>query len=164
MTMINSYLGEVIHHLRGGRVRKFCPEGKTFSVHEGALIKANPIERIGQGGYSARLFVGLKVGRKLKWKIADVVKIVWDVRERQKQAPDASILAQSGIYKDMKGRRIVEPSVQVIVIDFAGLSKDQFTHEMETLAETLRKRLEQETVILEIQNRGVIEDVYSVTE
>jgi len=158
----HAHLGKVVHHLKNGRVREFTPKGKIFTVSGGKLAKQNPIERIGQGGYSARLFVGLKVGRKLKWKIADVVKIVWDVRERQKATPDASILAQSGIYKDMKGRRIVEPSVQIIILDFSGQPKEVFVYQMQTLGEALCRELEQETVILEIQNKGVIEDVYTV--
>jgi hypothetical protein len=162
--ILHSHVGEVTHHLKNGRVRKFIPKGRLYTVSQGALTRKNPIERIGQGGYSARLFVGLKVGRKTKWKIQDVVKIVWAVREKQKESPDASILAQSGIYKDVKGRRIVEPSVQVILIDFAGLSKEVFTKQMSVLAETLREELQQETVILEIQNRGIIEDIYSVKE
>jgi hypothetical protein len=163
MTMINCYMGEVTHHLKGGRVRTFSPDGPTFVVTQGVLTKLNPIARLGQGGLSARIFVGLKVGTRVKWKVADVVKIVWEVREKQKQSPDASILAQSGIYKDHKGRRIVEPSVQIIIMDFAGSSKETFLKEMEALAESLREKLQQETVILEIQNRGIIEDVYSVT-
>jgi len=123
----------------------------------------NPVSRLGGGGYSACIFVGLKVGRTVKWTVDDVVRIVWEVREAQHQAPDATILAQKGIYRDVKGRRIVEPSVQVILIDFSDASKEAFTKEMEALAEALRKELKQETVILEIQNRGVIEDVFSVT-
>jgi len=34
---------------------------------------------------------------------------------------------------------------------------------MKELAETLCKKMRQETVILEIQRRGVVTDVYSVT-
>ena len=39
MTTIHCNLGEVTHHLRGGRVRKFCPSGKTTSVPPGQKMR-----------------------------------------------------------------------------------------------------------------------------
>jgi len=163
MTIHNAYCGEATHHLKGGRVRTFTPEGPLHVVFSARTRAKNPIEKIGQGGYSARIFVGLKVGTKTKYNIDDVINVVYRVREGQGEPPDATILAQKGIYKDRKGRRIVEPSVQVIIIDFGGGSSEAFLLQMQALAEKLREDLEQETVILELQNRGVIEAVYTVT-
>lgn len=170
--IVHTYLGEVTHKLKGGKTRRFRPQGHVHLVtaegtvrREGA--RPNPIERLGAGGYSARIFVGLKVGQETRWTIDDVIRITYDTLKRQaKGGPveGASILAQHGIYEDTEtGERVIEPSVQVIVIDLSGRSKEAFTTDMEQLAEELRKKLEQQTVILEIQKRGVVEDVYSVT-
>lgn len=156
MTSYNVYAGEAVHGSR-----RFKPKGHLVCYHPGAL--QNPVSRLGGGGYSARIFVGLNVGQTQKYKVDDVVKIVWRTRKKQKKSADASILAQRGIYEDFKGKRVVEQSVQVILIDTAGTPKTEFVREMTELAEALRKSMKQETVILEIQRRGVSQDVYSVT-
>jgi hypothetical protein len=155
VTTYNVHAGEAIHG-----TRRFRPLGSLREVHVGAA--PNPATRLGGGGYSARLFVGLNVGQTKAYDIDDVIKIVWAIRKRQKRGADASILAQHGIYEDFKGERVVEPSVQIIIIDLAGVVKKIFVAEMKELAEELRKELKQEVVILEIQRRGVSTDVFSV--
>lgn len=157
MSAYNVYAGEVQHG-----PRRFRPQGHLRCYHEGAV--PNPAKRLGAGGFSARVFVGLNVGQRKAFSVDDVVKIVWAVRKRQGRSGDASILAQRGIYEDRGGHRVVEQSVQIIVIDFSGQPKKAFTDEMVELAETLRKRMKQETVILEIQRKGVVTDVFSITE
>jgi hypothetical protein len=155
MTAYNVFAGEAVHN-----TRRFRPIGGIREVHVGAA--SNPTTRLGGGGYSARLFVGLSVGQTPTYTIDDVIKIVWRVRKAQKKGADASILAQHGIYEDFKGERVVEPSVQIIIIDLAGLQKKAFVTDMKALAEELRGKLKQEVVILEIQRRGVSTDVFSV--
>ena len=54
----------------------------------------NPSARIGGGGFSARIFVGLNVGTRKAFDVDDVVDLVWKVRKKQKRTADASILAQ----------------------------------------------------------------------
>jgi hypothetical protein len=153
--------GEALHRRPDGGISRFRPRGKLRLHHEGAI--ENPSTRLGGGGYSARLFVGLNVGQAKRYNENDIVDLVWRTRKRQGRSADASILSQKGIYEDRSGARVVEPSVQVIIIDFSGQPKKAFTSEMVQLAEVLRKRLKQETVILEVQRRGVTTDVYSVT-
>ena len=164
--IVHTYLGEVTHKLKSG-TRRFRPTGEVRMLAPDGRPQNNPVERLGSGGYSARIFVGLKVGQETKWTIDDVISVTYDELKRQaKGGPveGASVLAQHGIYEDFVTKeRVVEPSVQVIVIDLSGKDKDAFTRDMEALAEALRKKLEQQTVILEIQKRGVVEDVYSVT-
>ena len=157
MSAWKTYAGEVVHG-----DRRFRPKGKLIVVEEGAM--PNPAKRLGGGGFSARIFVGLNVGTRKGYSVDDVVDLVWKVRKRQKRTADASILAQKGIYEDFKGRRIVEPSVQIIIIDLSGEKKRAFVDEMEELAEELCTKLKQETVILEIQKKGIVTDVYSVTQ
>jgi hypothetical protein len=153
--------GEAIHHHPDGSMRRFRPKGKLRMHHEGMM--PNPTSRLGGGGYSARLFVGLAVGQKTTYTEDDIVDLVWRTRKKQKRSADASILSQKGIYEDRSGQRVVEPSVQIIILDFSGQPKKAFVKEMVGLGEVLRKRLKQETVILEIQRRGVTTDVYSIT-
>jgi len=157
----NFNAGEATHHRPDGRVRRFKPKGKLLLHYDGA--KPNPVTRLSGGGLSARLFVGLNVGTRKAYNADDVVDLVWKTRKKQGKSADASILSQKGIYEDRKGRRITEPSVQIIIIDLSGASKPDFIEEMVELAEVLVKRLKQETVILEIQRRGVVTDVFSIT-
>lgn len=168
--IISAYLGEATHHLKTGRVRCFRPQGEIFIVNaEGIGVaqkeraKLNPIERLGSGGYAARLFVGLSVGDAATFTIDDVVAETWRVRKEQNRSADASFLAQRGLYEDKTGHTVQEQSVQIVIIDLVGLEKETFVKEMTTLAESLREKFKQETVILEIQHRGIAEDVYSVT-
>jgi hypothetical protein len=156
MTTHNTNIGEAVH----GPYR-FKPKGTVYSFEEGAM--PNPSKRIGGGSLSARFFVGLNVGRKKAHSVDDIIAIVRKVRKKQKHEADASILAQKGIYEDRSGRLIVEPSVQVILIDFAGTPKATFTREMRALGQTLCDDLRQEKVILEIQKSGVVVDVYAIT-
>lgn len=167
--ILHAYPGESTHHLKDGRIRRFRPKGEMFvCLPDGRTLgnkerKENPIDRISGGGYSARIFIGLNVGDKATHTIDDVVKATIAIRQSQKALPDASFLAQRGVYtEDRSGQIVVEESVQVIIIDMAGLDKEAFTKQMETLAEKLRAKFEQESVILEIQHRGVAQDVYSV--
>ena len=167
--IIPAYLGEVTHHLKSG-TKRFTPEGEIFIVTAtGHRVSAkernkNPLKREGSGGLAARLFVGLKVGDEVRWTIDDVIKLTYKTLSKERRAPDASILAQSGIYKDFSGKPIIEPSVQIIVIDFQSTPKEKFVKQMGTLGERLAIDLEQEKVILEIQNHGISEDVYTVTQ
>ena len=161
MTAHQAYCGEATYVLANGGRKTFRPKGRLRTYEKGAL--KNPATRLSGGGLSARLFVGLKVGQRATYKIDDVIAIVRRVRKRQGKSADASILAQKGIYEDRSGDLVVEPSVQVIIIDLASEKKSAFVADMKELAEELRRKLHQETVILEIQRRGIVRDVFSVT-
>jgi hypothetical protein len=169
MPVIHANLGEATHRLKNGTVRRFRPVGNTYEVDESGQLspvgpKNNPIERIGGGGLSARVFVGLSVGDKPTYSIEDVVRATIDVRNRQGVSPDASFLIQRGVYTHSgSGQVVTENSVQIILLDFEGRSKANFTEDVTGLAERLRAKLHQESVIVEIQERGVVQDVYSVT-
>src|SRR4029077_3567210 len=156
MTEYSCNVGEAVH----GK-RRFRPKGRLKCYEKG--VRSNPIERLSGGGFSARLFVGLKVGQRTAYKLDDVIAVVRRVRKRQGKSADASILAQKGIYEDRSGELVIEPSAQVVIIDLAGETKKTFARDMIELGEGLRRKLRQETVILEIQQRGVVRDVYSIT-
>jgi hypothetical protein len=168
--IVSAYTGEAVHHLKSGRVKRFRPTGELLLVtseghRRGAKERAkNPIEKLGEGGLSARIFVGLSVGQEPRFSIDDVVKATIDIRKGQKELPDASFLAQRGVYTEgATGQLVTEDSVQIVVIDLVGATEPVFTKQMTDLAEKLRSRFEQESTIVEIQNKGVAQAVYSVT-
>lgn len=171
MARHNVYAGEAHFQMGRGRGMSFRPKGEVqaWDMETGkplsrkAREKDNPVEKLEGSGLAARIFVGLKVGDKEKWTADDVVEIVIRVREEQKASPDASILTQRGIYKDSSGKVVDEPSLQIIIIDLVGLNEKDFTDEMSDLAEELVEDLEQESVVLEIQKRGVVVAQYWVT-
>lgn len=130
--------------------------------------RMNPAARIGKRGkhivLAARLFVGLSVHEKPKWSVKDVVDVVRDVREAQTGDPSASFLSQRGIYKHQSGNRIIdEKSVQVIVLDRAGVGRKKFEKQIIQLGEELARRLKQETVVGELQVNGVTKDAWFIT-
>ena len=110
------------------------------------------------GQLAARIIVGLNVGTKTAFTVKDVVNATMRFRPK-----GASFLAQRGVYFDSKGRRIDEPSVQIVILDFDGMTKPGFTADVAELAEKLRKKFKQEEVVLEIQKSGRVTDVYGVT-
>lgn len=141
------------------RGRRFKPTGPLVPQSRSQeLARREPLSRL-----SARFFVGLNVGTETKWTERDVVDAVVRIRRAQGATPGASILSQLGIYEDQQRRIINEPSVQIIIIDFDGVPQDAFTKEMIALGEQLARELQQETVLLEIQKRGVVEDQYTLT-
>lgn len=169
MAAHNVFAGEAHFQMGRGRGMSFKPKGpvRTWDASGDELDardQENPtVSRKQGGGLAARFFVGLKVGDEVKWKEDDVIAIVVRVREEQEASPDASILTQRGIYRDSTGKVVDEPSLQIIIIDMAGIPKNEFVKEMTELGEALQEELEQEMVILEIQKRGVVIDSYWIT-
>lgn len=159
----NVFMGEAVLRIGNAHAIRFRPKGKVICHDDEATAGEATRTRYGKGGFSARIFVGLNVGEEGKYTVDDVVKAIVEIRKEQGAGPDASILTQKGIYEDKKSRTIIEDSVQIIIIDLAGLDQEVFTEQMLDLAETMLDRFEQETVIVEIQKRGVVTDVYGVT-
>lgn len=143
-----------------GRVQ-FVPEGPVYAVGDGRKLQQNAFKRVGAVPLTARLFVGLNVGGTPTYSVDDVVRITRRVREAQGEAPDSSFLLQRGIFTG-RGGVVEEDSVQVIIFDFGG-GRDKFEAEMVELAETLLSELQQETIYVEMQERGIAYDVFEVT-
>jgi len=168
--ILRCYTGPATHHLKGGRTRQFRPNGEILiCMPDGQMVGAedrkrkNPVERYSEGGLSARLFVGLSVGQTPRYTIKQVVDAVIEIRKSQKQRPDATFLAQKGIYTEGDGAKLVEEdSVQIIIIDIFGTPEAAFVEQMTDMGEKLRARFEQKEVILEVQNRGVVQAVYGI--
>jgi hypothetical protein len=132
----------------------------TLHNEKGAL--PNPATDLGSP-WAARIFVGFKVGNKTKWTMKSVIKVVWEERKKQGRQSGASFLSQQGIY-EVGGKRIVEPSAQIVIFDFDGLGEKAFVEDMTKLGEALCRRLEQQEVIVEIQKAGVVKKTLSVVQ
>ncbi len=169
------YCGVATHHLKGGRVRQFRPKGEILiCMPDGQMVgaedrKKNPVTKYSEGGLSARLFVGLsapvpgKDEQAPKYNLRQVVDAVIEIRKDQKQRPDATFLAQKGVYTEGDGAKIVEEdSVQIIIIDVFGTPEGKFIEQMTDMGEKLREKFEQKEVILEVQNKGVVQSVYGL--
>lgn len=138
----------------------FEPKGPVKLI--GTRAQNPVVEEFGAAD-AGRLFVGLNVGGKPRWKVEDVMRITKRVRERQGADPDSSFLAQRG-YFTSAGKTINEKSVQIIILDFAARKTGgrTFKTEMIELAEELARKLKQETIYVEIQRNGIPERVLRV--
>ncbi len=112
---------------------------------------------------AARIFVGFNVGGEPRWKIDDLIAIVTGARKVKGRVPDASYVAQKGVYTSkISGEEVTEEGAQLIIIDMHELSLDAWEEEMMDLAETICRTLKQEEVVLEIQVNGLIKNVQGV--
>ena len=168
--ILSTYAGEAIHSRKNGSVFRFRPHGELHN-HSGSVAakhEAADVEKLGEGTLSARLFVGLSApspsGKQVPtYSVEDVVKAVVEIRKAQGQIPDSTFMAQKGVYTESKtGQLIEEDSVQIIIIDISGASERDFTSAVQKMAEELRARFHQDSIIVEIQRRGLMIAVYSV--
>lgn len=161
--IVNAYMGPVVHNTNDGRVRRFSPSGPLYLYESDGKRaaqerrKENPVKLFGGTGLSARMFIGLNVGDKPTYTIEDVIA---EVAKHYRGA--ASFVAQKGVYVHMDGKRVNEDSVQVIL--FASTEDEQkFTDEMTAVAEKIAAALKQESIILEIQKKGIVQNMWDVS-
>ena len=164
--------GEVEHNLHDGR-RRFRPRGPSHLIRgtsEPARSGAHggredSVEDWGPGGLAARIFVGLNVGDKPTYTIEDVVNATKQIRREQGSLPDATFIAQKGLYTEPEargGRVIDENSVQIIIFDTEGLLLEAFSAKIVQLARALRERFHQDSVIVELQEAGISQKVLNI--
>ena len=163
--ILNMSTGPRIIHFRR-RIVEFVPRGPIFWImgptslgrgSRGSPMRENRLDGRSSKVISARIYVGLNVGDNPKWSVSDVVSVVVSVRLRQIGSAGASILGQRGIYKESRVKKlVVEDSAQVLVMNREGVPVETFVGHMKTLANALRSRLDQDEVLLEIQDKGVL--------
>ena len=136
----------------------FRPNGRLVQV--GAT--ANPRAFESRVTWAGRLFVGFNVGATPKYTLDDLVRVVKATRAEH---PDASFVAQKGIYTSVvtPGEVVTEDGGQVIIVNLYGASAREFEEEMVALGESIASALEQELVIVEIQRNGVVKKTIGVT-
>jgi hypothetical protein len=165
------YAHEVEHTFENRTVRRrFSPRG-PLHVIDGSRsrskrgAKEDSIEDWGPGGLAARIFVGLNVGETPTYTIEDVVKATKQIRREQGVLPDATFIAQKGLYTEPEargGHLIDENSVQIIIFDTDGSTLEAFGDKIVQLARGLRAKFDQDSVIVELQNAGVSQKVMAV--
>lgn len=124
-----------------GPVKNPAPHGKI-------LFKSDAL--------TARITVGFAIDADAFWTLDDLVKFYTRLRKAQGHGLDASFLAQRGIYTHQDGRHVVdEPGAQIVIIYTKGdLTPQAFAEEMYALADGIRHRMHQESVLLECQQGG----------
>lgn len=148
------------------RFGSFTPNGKPQFIGDERAIRVNPAAEDYGAGLSARLFVGFNVGElEGVYQIKDLIPIVEEVRTRQTGRPDASFAAQTGIYKHdaPKIGAVIENGAQVIIIDTEETPIARWKDHLLELAESLAERLQQESVLVELSEGGIVRRVWKVT-
>lgn len=161
----NTDLREAVCRL-GDHTVIFRPKGKVVCHEKGGGRKSTAAEArksFGKGGPSARIFMGLSVGEDATFTVDDVVQAVARIRRARSLTPNASILSQKGIYEDRQKRLIVEDSVQIVIIDVDGTPIEEFKEEVLDLADELIDEFEQEEIVVELQDAGIVQELFSVT-
>jgi len=160
--------GPAIHKFADGRERRWEPMGPIVVIfmpeerRRGRRGAEDNVQNWGKGGLSGRLFVGLNVGPKPTYDIEQVVRATRDFQIERGKSPNASFIAQKGIYTSPNQSVVTEDSVQIIV--FASTDdKDAFRGELLALAKHLRRLFRQEAVIVELQERGITQQLLNVT-
>ena len=143
---------------RGGK--HATPEAREASAQ--AAVARVSTDVTGQG-LSARLFVGLYVRGQPVWHVQEVIDEVVKYRTSMMESADSSFLLQRGVFTE-DGRAQAEDSVQVVLIDLADTPAPEWERQMKGLAEDLRDKLKQQSVILEIQKKGIQQSVWWVHE
>jgi hypothetical protein len=104
---------------------------------------------------SARLFVGLNVGRKQAYRIDDVVWLVTRMRESQGASPDSTFITQRGIYSQPGVGKVDEKSVQVVIYDDSGTAKSRWKSQMLGIAKHLANSMCQDSVVVDLRENNV---------
>jgi hypothetical protein len=141
---------------------RFKPVGK-IQAH-GDFSRENPAtRRTGNKLIAARLFVGFNVDNRPVYTLEDVIDIFVRVREEQKRDAGASFLLQKGIYQPRGSARTEEDSAQIVVFNDEALPQEDFAQEMIELAEALAREMDQYEVYLDIQNKGITVESFTIT-
>lgn len=145
----------------------FRPQGKLqYHGDTDQLFReighTNPASRSRKVSAGARIIVGFNVGKKPRWTMADLVSVVRKVRIRQVGQPDATFVAQTGMYTHQgltakKGVVVTEKGGQVLIKNLPHLKtgEAEFKAQMIELAEEICRALKQEIVIVDYQERGL---------
>jgi hypothetical protein len=106
---------------------------------------------------AARLFIGFNVGDEPTWKMQDVIELVREIRQEQRQSPAASFVFQKGIYAHTGRKDLIveEDGAQVIVLNLDEIPTREFEQQMKMLGTKLATELKQEEVILDLQRAGI---------
>ncbi len=167
-----------------GVALKFTPAGKVYEIGDASSwytrsYKENPIKSAhNRSVQGARIIVGFNVGIEEKWKMDDIIDIVFDVRRQQVESAiedkDAkphplggdvgvTFLAQKGIWQAVREKKVYpENGAQVMIMNIIAEKKSRFRDDMVEIAEELARKLKQNAVIVEMSKNGAIQETLEV--
>lgn len=141
----------------------FRPNGRPAVRKNSRLLTPN--WRTTEAPWAARLFVGFSVGDKPVYDMDDLITVVKAVRQRQGAPLDSTFVYQRGVYTHESDNQVVtEDGAQVILLNLDGTSKDVFEAQMIELANIIVDEMQQEAVIIEMQQGGVVREIIGVTK
>lgn len=144
----------------------FSPYGKLMVYEQtpsSRTAQRNSREQIKDKIWSARIILGFKVGKKIAWSMNDIVHFVKQERIAQEALPNATFLAQRGLYQHKKGGKVIdEPGAQVFILNLGGQKPKDFREDILKLAEKMANHFEQESIILEFQKNGINRFTYDI--
>lgn len=142
----------------------FKPNGRPVVPNGSKLLTPN--WRSTTPTWAARLFVGFNVGETPTYRMDDLIQIVRRVRKEQGSPEDSSYVYQRGVYThEGEGGTVTEDGAQVVLLNLdPGTSKEEFERQVIELANVLVEEMQQETVIVELQQGGIVREVIGVTE
>lgn len=147
----------------GKRTHSFRGTGRL--ARHGAEYARNPtVHWESRRTISARLIVGFNIGTDPVWTVDDLIPIVDRYLEKTFGDPSSTFVSQKGIYqhRDGSGQVVHEDGAQVFIIAPSDISETDFEKAMVELAEIICKKLEQETVVVEIQINGISQHTMGV--
>jgi hypothetical protein len=144
-------------------------QGRTAFIPDGKYIisgtRKNPltIGNVIKNTWAGRLIVGLSVHKVPKYRIEDLIRETRVFLKKSGLPEDASFVAQHGVFTHKDGTIVQEKSAQVFIIN-AGYysSTGDWKEFLERLAEFLIIKLEQEVIVVEIQNNGLVDVTWLV--
>ncbi len=167
-----------------GKAFEFVPTGKIYEVGDASewytrSQRENPIKRsTNRSTQGGRIIVGFNVGIEEKWKMDDIVGIVFDLRRKQVKSAikdgDArphplggdvgvTFIAQKGIWQAVRDKKAYpENGAQITMANIISEKKRRFRQDMIDIGEELMSKLNQNAVIVEISERGVVEETLEI--
>ncbi len=169
----------------GRTLKEFNPKGDILEVGDcqpffTRSYKTNPVSsRDKKASQGARILMGFNVGTEEKWTLKEITDFVFTIRRQQVQdAIDAgeaqphpqggdvgiSFLSQSGVWQSVsEATPHVEKGAQILFMNTIHEKPLRFENDMVALSEQLASHFQQNAIILELQERGVVEETLVVT-
>jgi hypothetical protein len=150
----------------------FTPQGvvKVNPLSKSRLnpIKADYIKAYGPS-IAARLFVGLSDLKGNKYTMSKLVTLTRSFLRLYGAPEDSSFLSQSGVYTHKSGRDagkvVTEKSAQIIIIKMDGeKTLSRFQDLVVGLSEEICRKMNQESVIIDLQRNGVSKHIWEVVK
>ena len=154
----------------------FLPQEAAFNYQPGRNPPEQPITEplkpVVTQQQSARFIIGFNVGYHQWWRLSDVIEIVWNLRRSQVERAfkehyaepqgdggdiGISFIWQRGLWQPVTDDQMYpENGCQVIILNTIKEWPDAFRQDMEHLALVLARDLQQQAVILEHLENGVM--------